>query len=126
MTDDFEVSMNETPRARLVAYSVAVLAPAVSLLVRWPLWPVLEDRLPHMTLLPAVALAAYYGGLRPGLIATFLGALAADCFLLTTQTSLPISYAQVAGGSFLFVMTGTILSGLSESLHRARHRILIA
>ena len=33
--------MIETPRTRLIAYSVAVLAPAVSLLVRWPLWPLL-------------------------------------------------------------------------------------
>jgi PAS domain S-box-containing protein len=121
-----EVGMNETPRARLIAYSVAVLAPAISLLVRWPLWPVLEDRLPHMTFLPAVALAAYFGGLRPGLLATFLSALAADSFLLATQESLPISYFQIAVGFCLFVLTGIILSGLSESLRQARNRILIS
>ena len=40
--------MNETPRTRRVAYIVAVLAPAVSLLVRWPLWSVLGDYLPHI------------------------------------------------------------------------------
>jgi len=77
---------------------VAVLAPAVSLLVRWPLWPVLGDYLPHMTFLPAVALAAYYGGLRPGLLATLLSALAADSFILSTKAPLSISFAQVAGG----------------------------
>jgi two-component system sensor histidine kinase/response regulator len=117
--------MNEAPRARLVAYSLAVLGPGVSLLLRWPLWPVLEDRLPHMTFLPAVALAAYYGGLRPGLLATLLSALAADYFLLTWHTSLDVSFAHIGTGFCLFVLTGVILSGLSESLHRARHRILI-
>ncbi|MDB5340699.1 MAG: domain S-box protein [Planctomycetaceae bacterium] len=117
--------MNESPRARLIAYSMAVLGPAVSLLLRWPLWPVLEDRLPHMTFLPAVALAAYYGGLRPGLLATLLSALAADYFLLTTHTGLQIPYIHVAVGFCLFILTGVILSGLSESLHRARHRIMI-
>ena len=55
--------MRDTPRARLIAYGVAVLATAISLLVRWPLWPVLETRAAHMTFFPAVMLAAYYGGL---------------------------------------------------------------
>src|SRR4051812_48770899 len=77
------VGMHETPRTRLVAYAVAVMAPAISLLIRWPLWPVLGDYLPHMTFLPAVALAAYYGGIRPGLLATLLCAVAADSFLLS-------------------------------------------
>jgi two-component system sensor histidine kinase/response regulator len=116
--------MNETPRTRLVAYSVAVLGPVVSLLIRWPLWSVLEDRLPHMTFLPAVALAAYYGGLRPGLLATLLGALAADYFLLTSHTSPQVSYIHVAVGFCLFVLTGAIISALSELLHRARRRVV--
>jgi PAS domain S-box-containing protein len=116
--------MNESPRARFVAYSVAVLAPAVSLLVRWPLWTVLEDRLPHMTFFPGVALAAYYGGLRPGLLATVLSALAAGYFLLMTHSSFPISYAHVAFGFCLFVLVGAMLSILSESLHRTQRRLL--
>jgi PAS domain S-box-containing protein len=116
--------MNETPRTRRVAYCVAVLAPAVSLLFRWPLWPVLGDYLPHMTFLPAVALAAYYGGLRPGLLATLLSALAADSFLLSTESALEISFSHIAGGFCLFLMTGMILSVLSESLHRARRRVV--
>ena len=31
-----EVGMHETPRARLFAYGMVLLAPAVTLLVRWP------------------------------------------------------------------------------------------
>src|SRR2546427_8233560 len=100
--------MHNTPRARLVAFGVAVLGPAISLLIRWPLWAVLGDYLPHMTFLPAVALAAYYGGLRPGLLATLLCALAADSFLLATQSSLEISYTPGAGGFWLVVNTGAI------------------
>src|SRR5262249_2319290 len=75
-----EVAMHEKPRARLVAYGVAVLATAVSLLVRWPLWPVLGDAVPHMTFFPAVMLAAYLGGFRPGLLAPLLSAAAANHF----------------------------------------------
>src|SRR4029077_9900372 len=82
----YEVGMHETPRARLVAYSVAVLAPAVSLLVRWPLWPVLEDAVPHMTFFPAVMMAAYFGVFWPGLLATGLSAVGAN-YILTWQFS---------------------------------------
>ena len=69
--------MHEGPRSRLVAYGVAMLATAVSLLVRWPLWPVLGDRALYMAFFPAVLIAAYFGGFGPGLLATSLGALAA-------------------------------------------------
>src|SRR5262245_15175442 len=103
--------MCEEQRSRLVAYAVAVLGPALSLLLRWPLWPVLEDHLPHMTFLPAVALAAYYGGFRPGLLATLLGAVAADSFLLSQQAPGQIPYAHVAVGFCLFLLAGAVISG---------------
>ena len=50
--------MRDTRRARLVAYAVAVLATLVCLLIRWPLWPVLGNAVPHMTFFPAVMIAA--------------------------------------------------------------------
>jgi len=56
--------MDERPRARLLAYGVAVLATAVSLLVRWPLWPVLGHRNPFLLFIPGVAVCAYWGGFR--------------------------------------------------------------
>src|SRR5947208_305707 len=52
------------------AYAIAVAAVAVTLLIRWPLEAVLEYRLPYITLLPAVLVAACYAGLRAGLLAT--------------------------------------------------------
>src|SRR5438128_10793998 len=76
-----EADMREGRRERAIAYSLAVLAPAVSLLIRWPVWPVLGDAVPHMTFFPAVMVAAYFGGLWPGLVATFLVAIAANVFL---------------------------------------------
>src|SRR5262249_17379012 len=58
----YEVGMHENPRARLVAYGIAVLATAVTFVVRLLLWPVLGDAVPHMAFFPAVMIAAYYGG----------------------------------------------------------------
>src|SRR5712691_6670135 len=118
-----EVRMHETPRSRLIAYSVAVLAPALSLLVRWPLWPVLGDAVPHMTFFPAVMIAAYFGGFGPGLLATILSAVAAN--LIPHQVpSLQATQINEVAALILFVLVGSIMSGLSESLHQARRRIM--
>jgi two-component system sensor histidine kinase/response regulator len=116
--------MNETTRARLIAYSVAVLAPAVSLLVRWPLWPVLEDAVPHMTFFPAVMIAAYFGGFWPGLLATGLSAVAANYFINRQLSSLHIRSVDDVVALILFVLVGSIISGLCESLHSARRRVV--
>jgi two-component system sensor histidine kinase/response regulator len=116
--------MLETPRARRVAYLVAVLAPAVSLLVRWPLRPVLGDTVPHMTFFPAVMIAAYLGGFWPGSLATLLSAIAANAFLIKQIPSFQAADKNNVAALILFVLVGTIISGLCESLHRARHRLL--
>src|SRR5258707_5389210 len=116
--------MNETPRTRLVAYSVAVVAPAVSLLVRWPLGPVLGNAVPHMTFFPAVMIAAYFGGFWPGLLATCLSAVAANYFLTGQLSSFQVTSVNDVAALILFVLVGTIISGLCESLHRARRRLV--
>ncbi|MDB5308151.1 MAG: domain S-box protein [Gemmataceae bacterium] len=116
--------MNERRRSRRVAYGLAVLAPAVTLLVRWPLAAVLGDRVLYMTFFPAVLIVAYVGGFWPGLLATVLSALAATYFLVAPLYSLEIASVHDALALSLLVLVGTIISGLSESLHRARRRIV--
>ena len=116
--------MHESTRPRLVAYAVAVLAPAVTLLVRWPLWPVLGDRVLYTAFFPAVLFAAYLGGFGPGFLATCSSALAATYFLVEPLYSLEITSVPDAVALALFVLVGTIISGLGESLHRARRRIV--
>src|ERR1700692_3843138 len=118
--------MPEKRRAQLVAYGVAVLGPAVSLLVRWPLWPVLGDAAPHMTYFPAVMLAAYFGGFWPGLLTTILSAVAAHHFVTRELSSFRVPSVNEAAALSLFVLVGAIISGLSESLHRARLRIAVS
>src|SRR6266542_3932767 len=116
--------MYETRRTRLFAYGVAVLATAVTLLVRWPLDVVLGDRVLDMAFFPAVLLAAYFGGFWPGLLATALSSLAATYFLVHPLFSLEITTVQDAVALTLFVLAGTVISGLSEALHRSRRRLV--
>src|SRR2546423_7831589 len=115
--------MNDRPRVRRVAYVVAVLAPAASLLVRWPLWPVLGDAVPHMTFFPAVMIAAYIGGFWPGLMATLVSAVTANYYLTEQLPSFHARSVNDVVALSLFVLVGTIIIGLCEFLHRARHRI---
>jgi PAS domain S-box-containing protein len=77
-----------------------------------------------MTFFPAVMIAAYYGGLWPGLLATTLGALAANSFLMGPIHVLHIRGVNDLPALVLFVLTGAIISGLCESLHRTQRRLL--
>ena len=112
--------MHERRRARLIAYGLAVLGPALTLLVRWPLEAVLGDRVLYMAFFPAVLFAAYQGGAGPGLLATVLSALAASYFLVAPLYSLEIITLPDAVALALFVVVGAVISGMGESLHRAR------
>ncbi len=109
--------MHISPRSRLVAYGIAVLGTAVCLLARWPLWPELGYRHPYLTCLPAILVSAYYGGLRPGLLAVLLGALGSQCFLMEPLYSLSLAKANV--GLLYFLLVGTVL-GWNEALIRRR------
>src|SRR5436189_3068458 len=99
--------MHPGSRARLVAYGVALLAPAVSLLARWPLWPVLGDAVPHMTFFPAVMIAAYFGGFWPGLLATLLSAAAANYLIPRQLPSLQATSVNEVAALALFVLVGS-------------------
>jgi PAS domain S-box-containing protein len=77
-----------------------------------------------MTFIPAILIVAYFGGFWPGLLATVLSALGATYFLVEPLYSLEITSVHDAVALSLLVLVGTIISGLSESLHRARRRIV--
>src|SRR5262249_18611785 len=83
------------------------------------------DRVLYMAFFPAVLLAAFFGGLWPGLLATVLSALAATYFLVHPLHSLEITTVPDALALTLFVLWGIVISVLSESRLRS-HRCLAA
>jgi signal transduction histidine kinase len=66
----------------------------------------------------AVLAAAWHGGLRPGLLATFLGAVLGVLLYGT-----PFNYAQVAFITTLFVVIGSTASWFCGRLHAARNEL---
>jgi PAS domain S-box-containing protein len=61
-------------------YLWGLAAVGLAILIRLMLGPMLGERLPYITLFPAVFFAAWYGGLGPALVATAVGVAAASVY----------------------------------------------
>lgn len=95
------------------AIRVAIGATAVGLLIRGALWPIWQNNFPYITYFPVVMLVAYRGGLRPGLLATFLSAASVWAMYLV-QPLPPLTLFPSVSASFLFILVGSLISWLSE------------
>ena len=101
---------------------VAVAAVVVASVLR--LWPLhaLEARLAWLTFYPAVAVAALYGGLRAGLLATSVS-LVSVLWLLPPVTGQPFIRDSADWlGLAVFAATCTLVSGIAEATRRANAR----
>ncbi|HZN34311.1 MAG TPA: DUF4118 domain-containing protein, partial [Pirellulaceae bacterium] len=119
----YKIGPHDGPRARIVASGIGLLAGAIALLLRWYLSPVLGERALYSSFLPAVLIAAYFGGLWPGLLVTIFCAAAANYFLVDPHFSLALEGPGDATALVIFALTGAFISGLCESLHRAQRRL---
>jgi PAS domain S-box-containing protein len=103
-------------------YVAAVVIVAAAALVRLGFLQVLGTRATFVTFYPAVVLAALYGGLSAGLLATVLSAGLADYFWME-----PRGFAIEDPGDWLamaiFLLGGTMISGVTEAMHRAQARV---
>lgn len=69
-------------RKRNHGYAVAVMVVAAAFVLRFWLYGGLNNRLPFGFFLPAAMIAAWYGGLGPGMLAAAAGLLLGDYFFL--------------------------------------------
>jgi len=115
--------MHEIRRSRLLAYGVALPALALGFLARWQFDSLLGQRALYSTFFPAVMIAAYFGGLWPGLLVTLAAVFVADA-VAEPHLTLALRGPGDTLAMVLFVLTGAIISALCESLHRARRRIM--
>ncbi len=106
----------------LLRYGVAVLTTLVFVVLRSALWPLLGAEAPLLLLLPAIMLAAWYGGFGPGAVASGLAALLGSFLFLPpfSQWSLsqPVDWLVLS----LFFSVGLAVSWVISLLHRARQR----
>ncbi|MBD2017001.1 PAS domain S-box protein [Microcoleus sp. FACHB-53] len=114
--------MREAKRLLLSGYGVAVLASLLALLLRFLLAPLLKENAPLLVFIIPVMISAWYGGLKPGLLATALSALIGCYFFVQPLFSLDIT--SVANGVRLgiFLSEGVLISWLSETRRSAMQR----
>jgi PAS domain S-box-containing protein len=102
-------------------YGVAVLAVELVLLLKQLLDPLIAEQSPFLLLSAGVIVAAWFGGFGPGVLATILGAVAANFFFLQ-----PVgSFAGLGAESLpfaLFVVQGLLISALVQALRSTGER----
>ena len=101
-------------RPRWVAYLLALCITAVVLLGREAVAGFLGRSDPFLPFVGAVLIASWFGGLGPGLLATALGAMATDFFLVAPFFSLPFAKLVHGADLLLFVVLGVLISLLSD------------
>jgi signal transduction histidine kinase/CheY-like chemotaxis protein len=103
-----------------IAAAIVLIAIASALRI-WPL-QALESKVAWLTFYPTVMIAAIYGGLGGGLIATGL-ACCTVLFLWRWLVAAPF-IAQSADwlGLYVFIMTGTMISIVAESMRKANRQ----
>ena len=107
-------------RRAWLGYAVAIALAALAGGVREEFLGILGTRVTYITFYPAVVLAALYGGLRCGLVATILSALLASFFWMEPVGQLFIRDSADWLASAIFLMSGTMISGTAEAMHRAQ------
>jgi len=103
-------------------YLVALIATVIVVLIRFAAVRVYGDTAPFVPFFAAVSIAAWFGGLGPGLVATFLCAAAAAYWFYPPSHSLHLLLVEDQIRSALFITQGALLSYAIEVLHRARRR----
>ena len=107
--------------SRFVPYAIAVAASgaacAVAMTIDHP-WVTLS---PFFLFYAAVALSSWYGGTGPGILATVIGALIVDYYILEPRNSLGIRNAQDVPRLVLFFSVGVLIASLNGALRRARN-----
>ncbi|ACC81570.1 ATP-binding protein [Nostoc punctiforme] len=108
-----------TRRSQLQGYGIAFLTVLLALLLTLLLWQLHRLNSIYPLFLAAVMVSSWYGGLNPGLLATFLSAIVCAYFLLPPFYSLAITGFSVVG-LLQFVLVALLISLLNTALRQAR------
>jgi PAS domain S-box-containing protein len=107
----------EKDHPAFIRYGVVVVLCLLVFIVKKMLGPVLGDNLPFMLFFSAILLSSWYGGMRPGILATVLSAIIANVFFLL-PSHITSSFG-VFVATTLFLFEGVLIAGISNSMHKA-------
>jgi len=104
-------------------YAIAVLCAVGAILARASLNFLWGFRFPYLTAYPAILLAAWLGGLGPGLVATALCAAAAAYLWIPPTGSFHIGATSDLIALAIFVFIGAAISVLNEVIQRREQQL---
>ncbi len=102
-------------------YVVAVLVTAVALAAANVLASLFGDALPYAAIFPAIAIAAWYCGLGPTILATVVAVAAVKYWFLPPVHTLSIMTARQALDVIVLVLAAGIIAVLGEARRRENH-----
>jgi PAS domain S-box-containing protein len=107
----------------VAAYFLAIAAMALAVLLRWLLDPLMGDTLPLVTLFGAIAIAVWFGGYRPALLAAAIGYVGCAYLFIEPRGSLGLEDARNVVGLLAYITTCGIIIGFGEAMRLSRRRV---
>ena len=103
--------------SHLQRYAVAIAAVAAAFAIRYGVYGTLDNRLPFAFFTSATVIAAWYGGLGPGLLAAVAGLLLGDYFFLPPRLEGEAYGEVVRTGIGIYAMNAALIVLLFALLH---------
>jgi PAS domain S-box-containing protein len=119
VSDHMGVSPERQSLQGAAGYGVAVAVVLAALLIRFAINPLLGPTVPYLQFFPAILIASWYGGFRPGVLAALLSAAAAYIWFLLPVGVLKIPAPVDLFSLTLFVLVGVGIAFLSGSMKAA-------
>lgn len=112
-----------TAKSPMSGYLVAVVATLAVVVFRVLLSSVLSDTAFFFPFVIAVTVSAWYGGLKPGLLATVLGAAFGFFFFVPPQYSIKLPDFRIGTTLVFFAAANITISLVCDALHKALRRV---
>jgi K+-sensing histidine kinase KdpD len=106
-------------------YVIHILTVGLAVLLTLLLQPLMQLGY-SLLFLAAVMISAWYGGLKSGLMATFLAIVCLSYFFISPTYSIWISELNAVAWLFLFIAVSALISSLNEARKQAEARLRVA
>lgn len=105
-------------------YAVAIAAVAIAFGLRYGIYGTLDNRIPFGFFTTSTLIAAWYGGLGPGMLAAVTGLLLGDHFFLPPHESDSGTLGEAERTAIgAYAMTSTLIVVLFWNLHSRRREL---
>jgi signal transduction histidine kinase/CheY-like chemotaxis protein len=112
--------------AAVAAYGGAVAVVLASVFLRWFLDPWLGNNVPFITLYGAVAIAVWFGGLGPAVLAMVLGYAIVNVRYISDHDGVSVTGPAESMTLALFALSCSLIIVLGEAMRRARDRYRVS